>query len=636
MLAARLLEHDLDDPVVVALPRGGVPVGFEVATALGAPLDIGLVRKLGHPNQPELGPRRDRRGRDRRSSTSARWRPSGSPARRSTRSPPARPPSSTAAAGSTAATVPPVPIRGTDRGRRRRRHRHRRHRRRRLAGPEGSGRRARDPRRAGLPGGHRRADRRRHRRGREPRRPAALQQRRRLVRRLLPDQRRGGRRAARRRREDGRSQRTATSRAGPDPSGEVSIPTSDGVALGGALRVPPDATGLVVFVHGSGSSRHSPRNNSVARYLEGRGFATLLFDLLTPEEAADRRNVFDIELLTGRLARRGRLGAPPARARRGSRSPCFGASTGAAAALKAAAEPSAGVGAVVSRGGRPDLAGDALARVTVPTLLIVGGADTEVLALNRAAAAADPRALPDRGRPRRRAPVRGAGNARPRRPDRRRLPRDPDRRQRLPPLVRRRRRAVSVGAPPGTDPEAVAAIDAEARPITGAPGDYDELIEQVGDARVVLLGEATHGTHEFYRHRAVITKRLIEEKGFTAVAVEADWPDAYRVNRWVQGADDDPDAERALGRVRALPDLDVAERRRPRLRRLAACAQRKRRPADRLLRSRPLQPLPLDRGGRRLPRADRSRRPPRGRASATPASSGSRRARPTGTRRRAG
>ncbi len=112
---------------------------------------------------------------------------------------------------------------------------------------------------------------------------------------------------------------------------------------------------------------------------------------------------------------------------------------------------------------------------------------------------------------------------------------------------------MSIGAPPGTDQAAIAAISAEARSLTGAPGDYDELIDRVADARVVLIGEATHGTHEFYRHRAVITKRLIEEKGFTAVAVEADWPDAYRVNRWVQGADDDPDAERALAGFERFP-----------------------------------------------------------------------------------
>ena len=99
----------------------------------------------------------------------------------------------------------------------------------------------------------------------------------------------------------------------------------------------------------------------------------------------------------------------------------------------------------------------------------------------------------------------------------------------------------------------LADIRAEARPLTGAPGDHDELLELVGDARLVLIGEATHGTHEFYRQRAVITKRLIEEKGFTAVAVEADWPDAYRVNRYVNGADEDPDAERALAGFKRFP-----------------------------------------------------------------------------------
>ncbi|MEZ5073293.1 MAG: erythromycin esterase family protein [Solirubrobacterales bacterium] len=113
---------------------------------------------------------------------------------------------------------------------------------------------------------------------------------------------------------------------------------------------------------------------------------------------------------------------------------------------------------------------------------------------------------------------------------------------------------MSIGAVSRTDPEAAAELIAsEAHPVSGAPGDYDGLIEAIGDARVVLIGEATHGTHEFYRHRAVITKRLIEEKGFSAVAVEADWPDAYRVNRWVHGADDDPDAERALGGFERFP-----------------------------------------------------------------------------------
>ncbi|HEU0023565.1 MAG TPA: erythromycin esterase family protein [Thermoleophilaceae bacterium] len=100
---------------------------------------------------------------------------------------------------------------------------------------------------------------------------------------------------------------------------------------------------------------------------------------------------------------------------------------------------------------------------------------------------------------------------------------------------------------------ALAAIQTEARALTGAPGDHDELLDLVGDARLVLIGEATHGTHEFYRQRSVITKRLIEERGFTAVAVEADWPDAYRVNRWIRGSEDDPDAERALAGFQRFP-----------------------------------------------------------------------------------
>ncbi len=96
-------------------------------------------------------------------------------------------------------------------------------------------------------------------------------------------------------------------------------------------------------------------------------------------------------------------------------------------------------------------------------------------------------------------------------------------------------------------------FEIEAQPLSGAAGDYDELLERIGDASVVLLGEASHGTHEFYRERALITHRLIEEKGFCAVAVEADWPDAHRVNRYVRGAGDDGDAEEALRGFRRFP-----------------------------------------------------------------------------------
>jgi putative phosphoribosyl transferase len=142
----------------------------------------------------------------------------------------------------------------------------------------------------------------------------------------------------------------------------------------------------VVFAHGSGSSRHSPRNRFVAAALNTHGIATLLVDLLTPDEEADRRLVFDIDLLAERLLGITRwLGEQPETA--ALRVGYFGASTGAAAALWAAAEPSTRIAAVVSRGGRPDLAGPRLTGVRAPTLLIVGGHDTQVLELNRDAQA---------------------------------------------------------------------------------------------------------------------------------------------------------------------------------------------------------------------------------------------------------
>jgi dienelactone hydrolase len=156
----------------------------------------------------------------------------------------------------------------------------------------------------------------------------------------------------------------------------------------GDLVVPDKASGLVVFAHGSGSSRHSRRNRQVAQALEAGGFATLLLDLLTPEEEAiDVRTYefrFDIARLAGRVvaAIDWAVGDP-----RVASLPigCFGASTGAAAALIAAAERPGFVRAVISRGGRPDLAGDALPRVQAPTLLIIGGDDEPVIRLNRAA-----------------------------------------------------------------------------------------------------------------------------------------------------------------------------------------------------------------------------------------------------------
>jgi putative phosphoribosyl transferase len=158
------------------------------------------------------------------------------------------------------------------------------------------------------------------------------------------------------------------------------------LALEGLLGLPPRTAGIVVFAHGSGSSRLSPRNNQVAEALRGAGLATLLFDLLLPQEAANRNNVFDIDLLAERLL----AGTEWLREQEATRDLMigyFGASTGAAAALVAAARTAAPIGAVVARGGRPDLAGAVLSDVAAPTLLIVGGSDLAVLDLNRAALA---------------------------------------------------------------------------------------------------------------------------------------------------------------------------------------------------------------------------------------------------------
>lgn len=161
----------------------------------------------------------------------------------------------------------------------------------------------------------------------------------------------------------------------------VSIPV-DTVELEGEFIVPEEATGIVVFAHGSGSSRHSPRNNFVADVVRSAGMATLLFDLLTEEEDEHRKNRFDIPLLTDRL----RSVTDWIEGREGTEQLSvgyFGASTGAAAALRATISVGMDVDAVVSRGGRVDLAAEALPQVETPTLLIVGGNDTTVLEHNR-------------------------------------------------------------------------------------------------------------------------------------------------------------------------------------------------------------------------------------------------------------
>ncbi|MFJ7905833.1 phosphoribosyltransferase family protein [Kitasatospora sp. NPDC096204] len=398
-LAARLGHLAGPDTVVVALPRGGVPVAAEVAVALGAPLDICVIRKLGVPYQPELGmgaigedgvrvlndqvirfssvtdgqlaeverreraelERRARRYRGDRPPADLRGRTvvvvddgiaTGSTARAACRIVRER------GAGRVVLAVPVAPVDWAER----------------------------------------------------------LDE---VADELVcvdtpsPFYAIGEFYADFSQTEDEEVLRLLAAASGDRPAAsagvdrELLLPVA-GARLAGRLTVPAGARGIVLFAHGSGSGRHSPRNRYVAEYLNRTGLATLLFDLLTEAEEPDRRNVFDVALLGGRLTAVARqLGAEregtehdgperdsQERAGPGAAVPetrslplgLFGASTGAAAALHTAAELGPAVRAVVSRGGRPDLAGpDTLARVRAPTLLVVGSLDRTVLDLNRQA-----------------------------------------------------------------------------------------------------------------------------------------------------------------------------------------------------------------------------------------------------------
>lgn len=378
VLAARLDHLRGEDLVVLGLPRGGVPVAYEVARALGAPLDVIVVRKLGVPAQPELGmgaigengvriinrevvtaagvtqaeieavERRERQELDRRA---RRFRGDRPPVPLGGRT--AVVIDDGIATGSTARAACSI------------------------AKAEGAARVV-----LAVPVAPR---------GWTTRMEGAADE---LVAAETPTPFRAiGQFYADFTQTTDSEVVACLERAGTPAGGAVE--QHDGfatdmemaagsVALQGQLTVPGEASGIVVFVHGSGSSRHSPRNQQVAASLKHAGMATLLFDLLTKGEEGNRANVFDI----GKLAER--LGAVTATLRRDARLrdlPCgyFGASTGAAAALWAAAEPDARIAAIVSRGGRPDLAGPRLADVRAPTLLIVGGADLAVLDLNRQA-----------------------------------------------------------------------------------------------------------------------------------------------------------------------------------------------------------------------------------------------------------
>ncbi|MER6395268.1 phosphoribosyltransferase family protein [Kitasatospora sp. NPDC001603] len=383
---AALLGH-LRGPgtVVVALPRGGVPVAAEVAAALGAPLDICVIRKLGVPRQPELGmgaigedgvrvlndevirlvgvtpgqladvelreraelERRARRYRGGRPPEELRGRTvvvvddgiaTGSTARAACVIVRAR------GAARVVLAVPVAPDDWTDR----------------LAGI------ADELVCVGTPS------------------PFFA------IGEFYGDFSQTGDEEVLRHLAEARAA-PAQDGAGAPGSGvdrELVLPVA-GVRLAGRLTVPADAAGVVVFAHGSGSGRHSPRNRRVAAALNRAGLATLLFDLLTEDEEPDRRKVFDVELLGARLtAVAGLLPELLEGRERALPLGLFGASTGAAAALTTAAALGEGVRAVVSRGGRPDLTGPGrLAEVTAPTLLVVGGLDGRVIDLNRQARA---------------------------------------------------------------------------------------------------------------------------------------------------------------------------------------------------------------------------------------------------------
>lgn len=273
------------------------------------------------------------------------------------------------------------------------------------------------------------------------------------------------------------------------------------LGLIGDLVVPKDPRGIILFAHGSGSSRLSPRTTFVASELNARGFATLLFDLLTPVEGQDRRNVFGIPRLAERVVEASMwIASEPDIA--DLPLGLFGASTGAGAALVAAAELKERIAAVVSRGGRPDLAAENLPDVSAPTLLIVGSPDHDVIAPNEKALAAltCEKALKI---------VPGAGH----------LFEEPGTlaaatahavewfEKHLAP------RAPRPVQPPAPIPD-IAVLRAAAEPLPAIDDpEFAAAFDRFGSHRVVLLGESSHGTSEFYRARAAITRRLIEENG---------------------------------------------------------------------------------------------------------------------------
>lgn len=301
------------------------------------------------------------------------------------------------------------------------------------------------------------------------------------------------------------------------PSLEREILFHDGdVELTADLQLVENMKGLVIFAHGSGSSRHSPRNKYVAKELNKAGFGTLLADLLSESESENRKNVFDIELLIRRLLR---VTEATSHHTDLAQVPLayFGASTGAAAALGAAARSFRSIFAVVSRGGRPDLADKYLSLVKTPTLLLVGGDDHAVIPLNEQAA--------KRLKTSKVVLIPGATH----------LFEEPGA---LEEVVEYSADWFSQFAPvsqPALPPMegVVREIQNLALPVKGE-GAWKELLERLAKSKVVLFGEATHGTAEFYSIRRLLSEKLIQNHGFDFIAVEGDWPDCQKLHEYIR------------------------------------------------------------------------------------------------------
>ncbi|MGE5086465.1 MAG: erythromycin esterase family protein [Bacillota bacterium] len=305
----------------------------------------------------------------------------------------------------------------------------------------------------------------------------------------------------------------------PISRNEKEIEFHDGKsALKADLKTVEDMKGLVIFAHGSGSSRHSPRNQFVAEELNKVGFGTLLADLLTEEESSDRRNVFDTELLIRRV-----LKATEATLHHLSDTEIpiafFGASTGAAAALGAAAKIHRNVFAVISRGGRPDLAEPYLPQVRVPTLLIVGAEDHQVIGLNQKAA----EILPNSNL----VLIPGATH----------LFEEPGALEQVVEFsidwLQQKSPIKEMVEPPMQS--VIREIEQIALPIHNE-GALNELIRHISKSKIVMLGEATHGSAEFYSLRSQISEILIRDHGFDFIAVEGDWPDCQRLNQYIHSS----------------------------------------------------------------------------------------------------